>query len=431
MKFRSTRERGAGVPVEQAIMSGTAPDGGLYVPITLPDFATSAFDGVAEFADVAERLLAPFLAGSDLQADTAAICHEALNFPVPLRAIEPGLSVLEMFHGPTAAFKDAGARFLAAAMTRIIHQGRYARPRVTILVATSGDTGGAVAAAFHRREGVRVVVLFPQGRVSARQQHQLTCWGDNVLSLAVRGEFDDCQRLVKEAFADSDLSTAHRLCSANSINVGRLLPQTAYYAKASLEYFRRHGKYPSFIVPTGNLGNGFACVWARRMGLPIDRIMLATNANTTVADYLATGQWLPRPTTATLASAMDVGNPSNMERLQDLCETVEGIRGEVSVVPVSDAEIRDSIRHEYRLHTAPWCPHTATGLHAYRQLPAAERNDGHWIVVATAHPAKFDTIVEPLIDTSIEVPAELAHLLRLPAHFDTIGPNLKELAARL
>lgn len=276
-----------------------------------------------------------------------------------------------------------------------------------------------------------MVVLFPQGRVSARQQHQLTCWGDNVLSLAVRGEFDDCQRLVKEAFADSDLSTAHRLCSANSINVGRLLPQTAYYAKASLEYFRRHGKYPSFIVPTGNLGNGFACVWARRMGLPIDRIMLATNANTTVADYLATGQWLPRPTTATLASAMDVGNPSNMERLQDLCETVEGIRGEVSVVPVSDAEIRDSIRHEYRLHTAPWCPHTATGLHAYRQLPAAERNDGHWIVVATAHPAKFDTIVEPLIDTSIEVPAELAHLLRLPAHFDTIGPNLKELAARL
>ncbi len=431
MKFRSTRGGGPGVCIEQAIVSGTAPDGGLYVPASLPEFAVNAFDGAVEFADVAERLLAPFLAASTLERDTGAICRQALNFPVPLRPVEPGLSVLEMFHGPTAAFKDVGARFLAASMTRIVRQGRYARPPVTILVATSGDTGGAVAAAFHGQDGIRVVVLFPEGRVSPRQQHQLTCWGDNVISLAVRGEFDDCQRLVKEAFADADLNASHRLCSANSINVGRLLPQTAYYAKAALEYFRRYGRAPSFIVPTGNLGNGFACIWARHMGLPIDRIVLATNANTTVADFLATGQWLPRPTTATLASAMDVGNPSNMERLRDLCGDVEGIRSEIAVVPVSDPEIRDSIRHEYRLHGVPWCPHTATALHVYRQLSAAERNDSHWIVVATAHPAKFDTIVEPLIDASVEPPPELSRLLRLPASFETIAPELHELAAYL
>ncbi|MCK6369810.1 MAG: threonine synthase [Gammaproteobacteria bacterium] len=431
MKYRSTRENHSEVCIEQAIMSGTAPDGGLYVPVVLPEFSAPTFDGAVEFPDVAQRLLAPFMEGSSLERLLSAICREALNFPVPLRPVENGLSVLEMFHGPTAAFKDVGARFLAASMEQIIRDGRYARPPVTILVATSGDTGGAVASAFHGRTGVRVLVLFPDGRVSPRQQHQLTCWGGNVTSLAVRGEFDDCQRLVKEAFADPVLRNSHQLCSANSINVGRLLPQAAYYAKASLEHFRSTGKAPSFIVPTGNLGNGFACVWAKRMGLPIDRIMLATNANTTVADFLATGQWLPRATMATLASAMDVGNPSNMERLRDLCGGVESIRGEVAAVPVTDAEIRESIRLEYRLHGLPWCPHTATALHVYRQLPAAERRASHWIVVATAHPAKFDTVVEPLIGAKVEPPQELARLLTLPTRFDTIPAQLSEIASRL
>lgn len=430
MDFRSTRG-GAPVGIEQAIMSGTAPDGGLYVPTVLPQLGVAAFAGATEFPDVACRLLAPFVAGSGLQDELPAICAEALNFPIPVRALEPGLSVLELFHGPTAAFKDVGARFLAAAMARIVRQGRHARPPVTILVATSGDTGGAVAAAFHRRPGFRVLVLFPDGRVSPRQQHQLTCWGDNVVSLAVRGEFDDCQRLVKEAFADPVLRAAHNLCSANSINVGRLLPQAAYYARSSLEHFRAHGRPASYIVPTGNLGNAFACLWAKHIGLPVDRLVLATNANTTIADYLATGQWLPRPTMPTLASAMDVGNPSNMERLRDLCGTVEEVRAEVSAVPVSDAEIRHAIGDEFARHGLPWCPHTATGLHVYRQLPEAERRERDWIVVATAHPAKFDTIVEPLLGRSVAPPADLARLLALPARHDTIRAELAEVAARL
>lgn len=431
MDYRSTR---GGVPVrlEQAIMSGTAPDGGLYVPCTLPGLTVADFEGQQDFADIATRFLQPFVNGSSLEPSLAAICSEALDFPVPVRPIESGLALLELFHGPTAAFKDVGARFLAATMARILQDGRHARPPATILVATSGDTGGAVAAAFHDRPGLRVVVLFPAGRVSPRQQHQLTCWGGNVTSLAVEGEFDDCQRLVKAAFGDAALARAHNLCSANSINVGRLLPQAAYYVKTSLDHFRRTGQPASFIIPTGNLGNAFACVWARHAGLPIDRIVLATNANTTVEDFLATGQWLPRPTVATLASAMDVGNPSNMERLRDLCGTdVEQVREEVSAVAVSDDDIRATIRDEYRRNGSMLCPHTATGFYAYRHLSVVERAKRHWVVVATAHPAKFDTIVEPLLGVTIEPPTELLRLLQLPAHFETIRPELSQLAAHL
>lgn len=430
MDYRSTRGAGL-VRIEQAIMSGTAPDGGLYVPMELPDLGAQFFDGAEGFPAIAARMIAPFVAESSLAVELSAICSEALNFPVPTRRLEPGLSVLEMFHGPTAAFKDVGARFLAATMARILRDGRYARPPVTILVATSGDTGGAVAAAFHRREGVRVFVLFPAGRVSARQQHQLTCWGDNVRSLAVEGQFDDCQQLVKAAFADPQLRAQHNLCSANSINVGRLLPQAGYYANASLEHYRHTGHDANFIVPTGNLGNGLACLWAKHLGLPIDRIVLATNANTTVPDFLATGQWMPRISVPTLASAMDVGNPSNMERLRDLCGGVEEIRTEVSAMAVTDEEIRSTIRDEYRRNGSPWCPHTATAFYVYRHLPDAERRSRHWIAVATAHAAKFDTIVEPLLGRVVEPPAELARLLRLRSQFETIPADLAELTVRL
>jgi threonine synthase len=431
MQYLSTRG-GPAVSIEQAIMSGTAPDGGLYVPAKLPSMQPTDFAGCETLPEIAEQLLIPFFSGSSLAGRLGEICRQALDFPVPLRELESGqLSVLELFHGPTAAFKDVGARFLAACMERIISDGRFATPPVTIMVATSGDTGGAVASAWHRRPGMRVVVLFPLGRVSPRQQHQLTCWGDNVISLAVRGEFDDCQRLVKEAFADAELAVKHRLCSANSINVGRLLPQAAYYAKASLEHWRKTGQPLSFVIPTGNLGNGFACVWARRLGLPIDRIVLATNANTPIEDFLATGQWLPRPSIATLASAMDVGNPSNMERLRQLCGDIASLREEISAMAVSDAEIRSSLRDEFSRHGLAWCPHTATGLHVYRGFSEAERRQRHWAVVATAHAAKFDTIVEPLLGCDIPPPAELSALLALPSRFATIDAKLADLAARL
>lgn len=435
MKFRSTRE-GEFVSIEQAIMSGTAPDGGLYIPDSLPVFSPDDFSEHGSFAERAATFLAPFFAGSSLADDLPEICESALNFPIPLRRLEgddngAGLSMLELFHGPTAAFKDVGARFLAATMVAIIKKGIDAQPPVTIVVATSGDTGGAVAAAYHRKPGTRVVVLFPEGRVSPRQQHQLTCWGDNIISVAVRGEFDDCQRIAKAAFADPELGAAHNLCSANSINVGRLLPQASYYAATSLECYRQTGKPVSFIVPTGNLGNGFACVWAKRMGLPIDRIVFATNANTTIPDFLASGNWEPRPSRATLASAMDVGDPSNMERLRALLGDVYEIRRTVSAQSVDDETIGRTIVDEFKRHQVAWCPHTATGLHVYRELSDAERAQRHWIVVATAHAAKFDTIVEPLLSATIEPPPELAEILNWPTEFATIDPELSELSALL
>lgn len=426
MKFRSTRQLEESIEFCQALERGIAPDGGLYVPVCFPEFATRDFDGAERLDDVAEVLLEPFLQGSGLLPELGAICQEAFSFPTPLRMLESDgkrLFVLELFHGPTAAFKDVGARFLAACFQRLNREDP--RP-LTILVATSGDTGGAVAAAFHGRVGTRVVVLFPRGLVSARQEKQLTCWGGNVHALRVAGNFDDCQGMVKQAFADAELCRRTRLSSANSINLGRLLPQSAYYAASSLVHWREHGELLNFVVPTGNLGNGLACVWARAMGLPIGKIVFATNANRPIPEYLATGQWTPGPSVATLASAMDVGNPSNMERLRDLLPDIESVRGAVSAYSVDDDAIRSQIARDFHRRGETWCPHTATAASVYDGLPESMR-DGSWALVATAHPAKFETIVEPLIGQPVPVPASLAGLLDMPSHVQDVAASLDEL----
>jgi threonine synthase len=262
--------------------------------------------------------------------------------------------------------------------------------------------------------------------VSQRQEKQLACWGENVRTLSVAGTFDDCQRMVKEAFVDADLARSVLLSSANSINVGRLLPQMVYYARTSLELWRRDGRAPNFIVPSGNLGNVAACLWARQAGLPIGAIVLATNANLTVADFLRTGNWRPRASVATLASAMDVGNPSNMERLRWLFPDSDGLRAQVSAHCVSDDEIRATIRRDYAEFGQIWCPHTATAAHVYRCLPAARRAE-RWVLVATAHPAKFNDVVEPLIGTGVPVPTALAELLALPSVQTNVEPRLADL----
>lgn len=436
MQFISTRG-GKTVQLEQAIMAGTAPDGGLYVPAELPQFASGSLPVDAPIHEFAACQLKPFFAGSSLESELDDICEEAFNFPAPLRGIQnspDALSVLELFHGPTAAFKDFGARFLAATMSRIIQSRPDAasRPPATIVVATSGDTGGAVAAAFHRQPGTRVVVLFPEGRVSPRQQHQLTCWGDNIISLAVKGEFDDCQRVAKQLFADAATSERLNLCSANSINVGRLLPQSVYYAKTSTDLYAERGEGGRYIVPTGNLGNAFACAWAKSMGLPIEELVLATNANTTIPEYLDSGVWQPRNSIATLASAMDVGDPSNMERLRYLWGDADELRQRLRAFSVNDTQIRAQIVSEFERQGIAWCPHTATGFHVYRhQLDDSDRAGKHWIIAATAHAAKFDEIVEPLIGETIAVPEELARLLEWPAQFETIEAKAEQVIARL
>lgn len=417
-----------------AVSRGLAPDGCLYVPEALPRFnpADLRGDGLDE---IGLQLLAPFVAGSDMADDLESLCSQAFNFPVPLEAVDKGrgpLWVLEVFHGPTAAFKDVGARFLAAVMERALPAlaPEDTRP-LTILVATSGDTGGAVAAAFHARRGMRVGVLFPAGQVSPRQKHQLTCWTGNVRSFEVNGTFDDCQTLVKSAFTDRALNVRHRLSAANSINLGRLLPQVVYHAAASLRHWRAEHRPANFIVPTGNLGNAMACIWARAMGMPIGDIILATNANRVLPEFLATGDWQPRPSIQTLASAMDVGNPSNMERLRHLLPDFAELRGAVEAYPVGDEEIRQQIGTDFQHLGRVWCPHTATGFNVYDHLPLPRCTDASWIVVATAHPAKFDNIVEPAAGTSVAVPPALASLLELPTRWESIDPDLSVFSERL
>ena len=430
MRYISTRG-GQGTSLVDAVMRGLAADGGLFVPDELPRFDPAAIRGES-LAEISAEVLAPFFEGSGLEGELGAICRDAFNFPLPLKPLTEGgeLAVLELFHGPTAAFKDVGARFLAALMERALRSSADSRP-LTILVATSGDTGGAVAAAFHGRRGIRVGVLFPKGQVSPRQQHQLTCWGGNVRAFEVDGPFDDCQALVKAAFTDAGLQRRHRLTAANSINIGRLLPQVAYHVAASLWHWRQHATSAGSIVPSGNLGNGMACVWARAVGFPVREIVLAVNANRTVPDYLATGQWQPRPSVATLASAMDVGNPSNMERLQNLLPDFGELRASIESYPVDDAAIRAQIAKDYERFGEVWCPHTATAFWVYDHLPPARKAGRPWIVSATAHPAKFETIVEPVIGRVVTVPPALAELLGRPTASTPLAPRLASFAAEI
>ena len=430
MKFRSTRGDKS-VTFDEALIQGIADDGGLFLPDTLPTLSPDDFAGSRSIAEVAKILLVPFLADSSLAAALDEIIAETFSFPMPVTALpvdDGSAALLELYHGPTAAFKDVGAGFLAACMSRL--EGDADNP-LTILVATSGDTGGAVAAAFNDRPGMRVVVLYPDGRVSERQAHQLTCWGDNVLSLSVQGSFDDCQSMAKAAMADEGLTAKYRFSSANSINIGRLLPQCIYYADASIRHFHDTGRKPSFVVPAGNLGNALACCLARQFGLPIDAIVLATNANRIITDFLAGEDWLPRDSIQTLASAMDVGNPSNMERLRYLFGEADQLTSVVSAISVSDTEIEDEIRRNFTEFGLATCPHTATATFAWRQLSDEQRRGSDWILVATAHPAKFETIVEPIIGQEIPLPDEMARILARQRRYLEIEPDLQAMAVAL
>lgn len=427
MNFISTRNTAPAATLSQAIAAGLAPDGGLYVPDVLP--APRDLAAGADIATTAAALLAPFFAGDALEGELAAICREAFDFPAPLRPLgTPDDHVLELFHGPTAAFKDFGARFLAASMARV---RRHETTPLTILVATSGDTGAAVAAAFHRQPGLRVIVLYPDGRVSPRQAHQLGCFGDNITALRVAGSFDDCQALVKRALNDTGLQAQAPLSSANSISLGRLLPQMSYYAHAALSHRAATGRALNLVVPTGNLGNALAAILARALGVPLGRIALATNANRVLPDFFAGGAYAPTASVATLANAMDVGAPSNFERLRWLYAGDDvALCAAFTASEVDDATIGEVIARRYRDHGEVHCPHTATAVKVLEAL-RAQGGQGDWAVVATAHPAKFEGVVEPLIGRAVEVPPALAELLSRPAHADPIPADYGALRERV
>ena len=419
-RYLSTRGHALAVSLDEAIAAGLAPDGGLYVPERLPRIDPSAFDPHGDLAATATTLLTPFFENGALAGALPAICAEAFAFDAPLRPLaRADASLLELFHGPTAAFKDFGARFLAACLR---HLRNVDAPTLTILVATSGDTGAAVGAAFHRQPGVRVAILYPDGRVSPRQAHQLGSFGGNVRALRVAGSFDDCQRMVKAALNDAELQREVPLSSANSISLGRLLPQMSYYAHASLGWWRRHGTPLDFIIPTGNLGNAMACIWARTLGLPIGEVRLACNANATLPEFFAGGDYRPRDAVPTLANAMDVGAPSNFERLrwswhgQD-----DALRRNLHAESVDDASIRAVLMRHAREHGQVVCPHTATALALLDREP--RRDGGAWCVVATAHPAKFEAVLEPLLGQAVPVPPSLRAMLDRPSRADSLAAD--------
>ncbi|MEO7072002.1 MAG: threonine synthase [Rhodanobacter sp.] len=418
IRYHSTRNAAPAVTISQAIAAGLAADGGLYVPQRLPSLHPAAFDPRGSLADTTATLLAPFFAGDALAAELPAICAEAFAFDAPMRALpaHPQTWLLELFHGPTSAFKDFGARFLAACLRRL-PRGDARAP--TVLVATSGDTGAAVAAAFHGQPGTRVVILYPDGRVSPRQAQQLGCFGGNVSALRVAGRFDDCQRMVKAALTDASLQSRLPLTSANSISLGRLLPQMGYYAHAALAHWRAHGTPLNFIVPTGNLGNALAAVWVRAMGLPVGAIELACNANATLPEFFVGGDYRPRVAVATLANAMDVGAPSNFERLRWTFTNDAQMRAALHASSVDDAAISDTVATHAHAHGEVLCPHTATAMHLL-DLRRAAGDAAAWVVVATAHPAKFADSIEPLVGHPVPMPPALAALLARPAHAEPL-----------
>ena len=425
MLFHSTRGKCAPVGLSEAIRHGVAPDGGLYLPQFVPRPALSTLQPGMALAEFSAQLLAPFFDDDPLEADLGAICAESFDFPVPLvtpDAAEPNLRALELFHGPTGAFKDFGARFLMGCFERI---GDSDQP-LTILAATSGDTGAAVGAAAEGRSAVRTLILFPKGRVSPFQELQLSCWNKPVEALEVAGDFDDCQRLVKAAFADPALVAGHLLSSANSINIGRWLPQMAYIAATAVNLFDETGVAPGFIVPTGNLGHGFAALYARAMGLPIGPIILATNANRTLGEWATSGGYSPRPSVATLANAMDVGAPSNFERLIHLPPELR----ELSVERVDDKAIAARIKAGHRANYL-WCPHSATAAEAFDRLDPSQKSERTWVAAATAHPYKFAETIEPLIGETLEPPRALRALLGRPTRKVAVPATLDALSRHI
>jgi threonine synthase len=424
----STRGQAAAVPFREALIAGLAPDGGLYVPATLPRISDTQWASLAEqgLAEVALAMLAPLL-GDDLpEVDLRRLLTDALNFAVPIVPLGDRLAVLELFHGPTFAFKDVGARVLARLMS-YFHEP--SQPALTVLVATSGDTGGAVAQAFHGVPRTHVVVLYPDGQVSAVQEAQFTTLGGNVTAVAVAGTFDDCQRLAKEAFASAELRARANLTSANSISLGRLLPQMTYYGYAALSQWVRGPL--TVVVPSGNFGNIAAGLMARGMGAPIAHLHAATTVNDTVARYLATGRLEPRPSVSTLANAMDVGDPSNLERIRWMFgDRIDAIRAAMGISVHADDAVRHAIRELDARHGYVADPHTAIAyLGAQHCLDAGAA--GQVLLLSTAHPAKFGDVVEQAIGRPVAIPAPLAEAMRRPRQVQRIDPRLAALAPLL
>lgn len=409
MYLYSTNNPALRVNLREAIFQGLPPDNGLYMPVETPRMPSDFIANLGQYSfqeiafQLAHALIGDEIHGSDLDC----ITREAVNFPSPVVPLDSHTAIMELFHGPTLAFKDFGARFMARAMA---YFNKDALEPLTILVATSGDTGGAVAAGFYKTPGIRVVILYPSGQVSPLQEKQLTTLGHNITAIEVSGTFDDCQALVKRAFLDSELRRRLRLSSANSINISRLIPQVFYYWEAYKQVYRQHEQVV-FVVPSGNFGNLTAGLIAQKMGLPVQHFIAATNANDVVPEYLSSGAFLPRPSVRTISNAMDVGNPSNFARLLDLYgSTWNNVRKHISGYAFNDEQTRAAMRKVYAEHRYILDPHGAVGYLAWKKFQNETKSGAFGIFLETAHPAKFLEDVEEILGRQIDIPTSLARL---------------------
>lgn len=411
MHYYSTNKNAPAVSLEEAVIKGLAPDKGLYMPQTIQRLPDAFFHNIAEMSlqEIAFVVASAFF-GQDIEPKRLQeIVNDTLSFDIPLVKVTDSIYSLELFHGPTAAFKDVGARFMARLLEYFIEKDK--KPRmVNVLVATSGDTGSAVANGFFQVPGIRVFVLYPKGKVSDIQEKQFTTLGQNITALEINGTFDDCQRLVKEAFMDEDLNRHLFLTSANSINVARFLPQAFYYFYAYAQYKRAGNEdEPVICVPSGNFGNITAGLFAKRMGLPIKRFIAANNRNDIFLQYLNTGVYSPRPSVQTIANAMDVGDPSNFARILDLYENShDAICKDISGISYTDEQIARALARVYDQTDYLLDPHGACGYQALEDLLQPGEKG---IFLETAHPAKFKDTVEPIIGEGVMVPSMLRRFM--------------------
>jgi len=424
MKFYSTNNTTEKVDLKEAVLKGLAPDNGLYMPEEIAELPNSFFETLAgkSLAEIGLQVANPIIDGDIPTEKFEQLVTEAMNFDTPLVKLDDKTYVLELWHGPTLAFKDVGARFMAR-VSGYFAQG--ANETIHVLVATSGDTGGAVASGFYKVPGIQVTILYPKGGVSIMQEKQLTTLGENISAIEVRGTFDDCQRLVKEAFLDKDLNEKLTLTSANSINIARLLPQSFYYFRAMAQLGNQSNVV--FSVPSGNFGNLTAGLFAQRMGLPVSHFVVSTNVNKIVPDYLKTGDYQPKPSVATLSNAMDVGAPSNFARMLDLFGgSHEKMSEKLTGFHYTDEETLAAMAEVKQKYGYTIDPHGAVaylGLKAYQQT----NPEAVGIILETAHPAKFDETVAKAIGVLPELPAELLALVEKEKVATEIGANYEEL----
>lgn len=436
MQFYSTKNKAHLVSLKEAVFRGLPPDNGLYMPAEIPALNPSFLRNLHQynFQEISFEVAKNLLKGAIPEAELLSIIEKAINFPAPLVQLDKQKYILELFHGPSLAFKDFGARFMAQIMHYFL---REENKELLILVATSGDTGGAVAAGFFQTPGIRVVILYPSGKVSMLQEKQLTTLSENITAMEIEGSFDDCQALVKQAFLDSTLTAKIHLSSANSINIARLIPQSFYYFEAIKQL--ELDSFPIvFSIPCGNFGNLTAGLFAKKMGLPIHQFIAATNANDVVPRYLSTGIFTPKASVSTLSNAMDVGTPSNFVRMLDLyCSTWNILKEDISGYSFSDEATKKAMQELDSNYHYTIDPHGAVG---YLALQAYQKKypETSGIILETAHPSKFKDDVEQILSKKIEIPERLSALssrkkeaMLLPANFEAFKAVLLEKFGKL